>query len=129
MRRAVPQKHPCAVLQNRDEPAAAHRRRKILLRILTLLLVATCVGWVLNRTTARLNEDTQPAGFGRGVLHGALMPLAFPNLLVGRDVNIYALNNAGRTYKLGYTLGVNGCGLIFFGFLFWRVSRWRKRSA
>lgn len=116
-------------MQNRAEPTAARRRRKILLRILTLLLVAAGVGWVLNRTTARLNEGTQPAGFGRGVLHGAMMPLALPNLLVGRDVNIYALNNSGRIYKLGYTVGVNGCGLIFFGFFFWRVSRWRKRAA
>ena len=46
----------------------------------------------------------------RGVLHGALMPLAWPNLLLGRDVTIYATDNTGRLYKLGYTLGVNGCG-------------------
>ena len=129
MRRAAPQKHPSAVLQNRDEPSAARRRQKILWRLFTLLLAATCVGWVLNRTAARLNEGSRTAGFGRGLLHGAMMPLALPNLLIGHDVTIYSPNNTGRTYKLGYTLGVNGCGLIFFGFFFWRVSRWRKRAA
>jgi len=56
------------------------------------------------------------------------MPCALPNLLVGNDVAIYAENNTGRTYKLGYTVGVNGCGAIFFGIFFWRVNRWRKRS-
>jgi hypothetical protein len=27
---------------------------------------------------------------------------------------------------LGYTCGVNACGAIFFGWFFWRVSKWRK---
>lgn len=56
------------------------------------------------------------------------MPGALPNLLVGNDIPIYAANNTGRTYKLGYTCGVNACGAIFFGLFFWRVSRWRKRA-
>lgn len=56
------------------------------------------------------------------------MPLALPNLAVGNDIIIYAPNNVGRLYKLGYTIGVNGCGLIFFGFLFWRLSRWRRAA-
>ena len=56
------------------------------------------------------------------------MPMAMPNLLVGRDVSIYSTRNTGLKYKLGYTVGVNGCGAIFFGVLFWRFSRWRKRA-
>ncbi|MDB6067131.1 MAG: hypothetical protein JWR26_3339 [Pedosphaera sp.] len=101
--------------------------RKILLRILSFLLVAVIIGCVTSFFTNMTNKDPGPAGFGRGILHGALMPCALPNLLVGRDVTIYALNNTGRTYKLGYTVGVNGCGAIFFGVFFWRVNRWRKR--
>jgi hypothetical protein len=57
------------------------------------------------------------------------MPLALPNLLVGHDVAIYAADNTGRTYKLGYTLGVNLCGLLFFGLFFWRVRRWRRGAS
>jgi hypothetical protein len=45
---------------------------------------------------------------------------------VGQDVSIYQTDNTGRTYKLGYTLGVNACGLIFFSIFFWRLSRLRR---
>lgn len=73
-----------------------------------------------------LEASSRPAGFWRGVLQGALMPAALPNLLVGSDVTIYAQNNVGVIYKLGYTMGVNTCGALFFGMFFWRISRWRK---
>ena len=81
--------------------------------------------------TALLNRPVplkQTAGFGRGVLDGALMPGALPPLLLGRDVTIYAMNNSGRLYKLGYTVGVNGCGALFFGIIYWRFIRWRKQA-
>src|ERR1051326_8725271 len=54
------------------------------------------------------------------------MPMAMPSLLVGRDVMIYAENNTGRTYKLGYTAAVNACGAIFFGYAFWRWKRLKE---
>ena len=67
------------------------------------------------------------AGFRRGLVQGALMPMALPNLIVGNDVTIYSQNNTGLTYKLGYTAGVNACGAVFFGLFFWRVNRWRRK--
>ena len=73
--------------------------------------------------------DKTPAGFSRGIAHGALMPLAMPQLLFGKDVAIYASENSGRYYKLGYTLGVNACGAVFFGFAYWRWNRWRRAAA
>lgn len=73
------------------------------------------------------NHTNGPAGFSRGIVHGALMPAALPRLLIGQDVSIYAPENTGRTYKLGYTVGVNGCGAIFFGINFWRLNRWRGK--
>ncbi len=81
----------------------------------------------MRHASSALEKRTEPAGFLRGALQGALMPCALPNLIVGNDVTIYAANNTGRTYKLGYTCGVNACGAFFFGFFFWRVNRWRKR--
>jgi hypothetical protein len=107
-------------------PRAISSRRKILKRVLSFLIVAACVGILVRHTSATLSKSTAPAGFVRGMLQGALMPGALPNLLVGNDVTIYAANNTGLTYKLGYTFGVNACGAIFFGFFFWRVGRWRK---
>ncbi len=72
---------------------------------------------------ARRNDPDRPSGFLWGFLHGALMPTTLPALVLGKDVTIYAPHNSGRTYKLGYTMGVNGCGLIFFGILFWTPKR------
>ncbi len=99
---------------------------RLLTRLVVILIVAFAIGAVLNRISVSLAHSTSPAGFPRGVLQGALMPMALPNLLVGRDVMIYSEHNTGVPYKLGYTSGVNGCGAIFFGFLFWRVTRWRR---
>ncbi|MGI8967288.1 MAG: hypothetical protein ACR2H1_14550 [Limisphaerales bacterium] len=119
---------PAAMIETKTSRSSAARFFNLFKRILILLIIATLIGWLLNRTASRFQNGTQPAGFARGVLHGALMPLALPNLLVGQDVTIYAVNNTGRTYKLGYTTGVNGCGAIFFGFFFWRVNRWKKKK-
>ena len=92
-----------------------------------IILLAFLIGFVLQRSAEAANRGNHPAGFGRGLLHGALMPMALPNLLIGKDVPIYALNNTGIPYKLGYTAGVNACGAIFFGCFFWRWSRIRRR--
>ncbi len=98
-------------------------------RVFFLVVLGCAIGWTLNRTAAHFEKSTEPAGFLRGVAQGALMPIALPNLVFGHDVVIYAAQNTGRTYKIGYTLGVNGCGLIFFGFFFWRIRRLRRARA
>jgi hypothetical protein len=108
---------------------AVRRFVRVLVRLVLILLLAAMIGTLLNRCSAALERTARPAGFARGVLQGALMPMSMPNLLVGRDVVIYSQNNTGVSYKLGYTTGVNGCGLIFFGVFFWRVNRWRNRFA
>jgi hypothetical protein len=110
------------------EPAAP-RWLKIVGRVIGIAVMAIAVGWALNRIGNSIRESPKPAGFARGVLQGALMPMAMPNLLVGKDVVIYAENNTGVNYKLGYTAGVNGCGAIFFGFFFWRLRRLKKWAA
>lgn len=109
------------------DSAPARPWRKISVRIATVLAAALLVGVAEHQISAALNRSAQPAGFARGMLQGALMPCAFPNLLVGNDVVIYSQNNTGIRYKLGYTCGVNACGAFFFGFFFWRLNRWRKR--
>lgn len=103
----------------------------MLARLLMIAAVAGSVFWLVQRSSERLDRSTEPAGFTRGLVHGALMPMALPNLLFGRDVTIYAPSNTGRFYKLGYTAGVNVCGLIFFSLSMWRIRRlrneWRGR--
>ncbi|MEW6306394.1 MAG: hypothetical protein AB1705_23255 [Verrucomicrobiota bacterium] len=92
------------------------------------LAIATVSTWMFH-SPAVSGTVQAPAGFGRGVVHGAMMPATLPYLLLGRDVPIYAEHNSGRFYKLGYTAGVNVCGAVFFGFFYWRLSRWRKNRA
>jgi hypothetical protein len=91
--------------------------------VLVAVVLSGALGWVMSAS----NHTNGPAGFSRGIVHGALMPAALPRLLIGQDVSIYAPENTGRTYKLGYTVGVNGCGAIFFGINFWRLNRWRGK--
>ena len=121
-----------AIQEMKDNTAAkpntptARGSWRILLRLMMLLVVAFSIGAGLNRLGAALDRVGHPAGFPRGVVQGALMPMALPNLLFGKDVTIYSANNTGVGYKLGYTTGVNVCGAIFFGFFFVRLNRWRK---
>ncbi|HEY6170574.1 MAG TPA: hypothetical protein VI454_21245 [Verrucomicrobiae bacterium] len=90
--------------------------------------MAALMGWAMDASARRARPD-QPAGFWWGFVHGALMPAALPALFVGKDVTIYAPHNSGRSYKLGYTMGVNGCGALFFGLCFWRPRKSRPSSA
>ena len=109
-----------------DKGGGPRRLWAVLKRVIFLVALGCAIGWTLNRTEAHFEKSAEPAGFGRGLVQGALMPIALPNLVFGHDVVIYAAHNTGRTYKIGYTLGVNGCGLIFFGFFFWRIRRLRR---
>lgn len=91
-------------------------------RLLATAGVALAIAWTCGaamRADARL---ATPPGLFRGMLHGAMMPVAWPTLLVGHDQDIYAVRNDGRPYRLGYSLGVNLSGLIFFGWLFLSVG-------
>ena len=100
---------------------------RIFLRLVSIVATASLVGWLLNGSAVKTESpDGNPAGFKLGMMHGAMMPCAMPNLMMGKDVVIYAPRNNGRMYKLGYTVGVNACGAFFFGLFFWRVNRLRK---
>jgi len=111
-----------------EKRSVGARILRVVQRLAVVVLVGLAIGWTMNRLAATLDRRTEPAGFVRGVIQGALMPIALPNLAFGHDVPIYAAHNTGRTYKLGYTIGVNTCGLIFFGCFFWRVRRLRARG-
>ena len=108
--------------------SVVERGRRIAAQCLVLLLVALGIGISLKHLSVTLEHAGRPAGFTRGLLQGALMPMSLPNLLAGQDITIYSQNNTGVSYKLGYTTGVNGCGAIFFGVFFWRVNRWKGKA-
>jgi hypothetical protein len=92
----------------------------IIRKIITVAVVTVIFGWLYGWASPWAFVNTRPAGFAFGLLHGAMMPLSLPSLVVGKDVPIYDENNLGRFYKIGYICGVNICGLVFIGPLFWR---------
>lgn len=87
----------------------------VAMTVLTIVL-AVMQGWA----APRFYKPESTAGFNMGLLEGALMPAALPGLLTGHDLPIYAPNNSGRPYNIGYILGINTCGTLFFGIAFWR---------
>ena len=107
-------------------------RRMTKLQFLIIKFVAmTVFVWVLAdlqgwASKSSYNPENQ-ANFKMGIVHGILMPAAFPGLMFGHDLPIYAPNNTGRNYKIGYILGINTCGTIFFAIAFWhpRGLKWK----
>ncbi len=89
--------------------------------------MAILLGFLADFAATRNNEE-HPAGLAWGMVHGALMPTTLPALIMGKDVTIYAPHNQGRVYKIGYALGVNVCGLLFFGALFWNPGGKRQEK-
>jgi len=96
-------------------PARLHLRKAA-----TLAIVTVAFGWLYSWASPWAFSQNRPVGFSYGLLHGAMMPLSLPSLVIGRDVPIYDANNSGRIYKIGYVCGVDICGLVFIGPLFWR---------
>ena len=107
--------------------ATWHRGR--VLPALRFLAVALLLGWFYGWAEPRFYPKEKRVGFGYGLMHGALMPMALPALVMGQEVSIYHEANTGRTYKLGYIVGINLCGLVVFGSLFWRPARPEKAPA
>lgn len=92
--------------------------KTVLISVFVAILVYL-QGWA---SKSSYNPDNQ-ADFKIGIVHGILMPAAFPGLLFGQDLPIYAPDNSGRNYKIGYILGINTCGTVFFGLAYWGMGR------
>lgn len=102
--------------------------KKLISKAAILVTVGIIFGWVYAWASPRVFPRDVRAGFGLGIAHGALMPMALPSLVIGKEVEIYAVNNSGRAYKLGYIMGINLCGLVFFGSAFWRPAKSSSRE-
>ena len=93
--------------------------RQQAIKIAALTLFSLALGFGYDRAALRTYAPERVAGFFTGMMHGALMPAALPTLVFGKDLPIYALNNVGRGYNIGFILGLNTCGTLFFGIAFW----------
>ena len=110
----------------------SHRRtswvKRLAVKIATLVILGLLLGFGYDWAAPRLYGPERVTGFPLGVMHGALMPVALPSLLMGNDVPIYTTSPAGRTYKLGYIAGINLCGLLFFGAAFRQPKQREQQS-
>jgi hypothetical protein len=97
--------------------------KEVTVKIVILVLLGVLLGLGHGWAATRLYSPTRIAGFHTGVVEGALMPAAMPSLLMGKDLPIYAPNNTGRGYNIGFLLGINMCGTLFFGIAFWRPRK------
>jgi hypothetical protein len=88
-----------------------------------MIVVCVGLGGFYSWAAPRAHPPDTRFGMDYGLLHGAMMPMAMPSLLMGNDVSIYAENNTGRPYKIGYIMGINLCGALFFGSMFFRSNR------
>jgi hypothetical protein len=113
-----------------EEPKSTWRywMRKVLLVKLRLVIAGILLGYVYAWASPLVYPKDRPLGFLFGVAHGGLMPMAMPSLIIGKDVEIFAHNNNGRFYKLGYICGINACGLLFFGFGFGGLPKARAKT-
>jgi hypothetical protein len=99
------------------------RKKELVVKFVVLTLFTAVLGFAQGWATTRYYKPDQMPGFRMGLLHGFLMPAALPTLVMGHDLPIYATNNQGPPYKIGYIIGLNSCGTIFFGISFVRFRR------
>ena len=95
----------------------------VLAKLAIMTVLGLALGLAQGWAAARTYKPDHVAGFHTGLLHGLLMPAALPGLLLGQKLPIYAPNNSGNTYEIGYIFGINTCGFIFFGMDFWKRQR------
>jgi hypothetical protein len=97
--------------------------KEVTVKIVILVSLGLLLGFGHGWASSRFYRPECVAGFHTGVIQGMLMPAALPALLLGKDLPIYAPHNSGRGYNIGFLLGVNTCGVVFFGIAFWRPRK------
>ena len=97
--------------------------RQQAIKIAALTLFSLALGFGYDRATRRSYGPEHAADFFTGMMHGAFMPAALPTLVFGKELPIYAPNNVGRGYNIGFILGLNTCGTLFFGIAFWHPKK------
>lgn len=99
----------------------------IIFKFVVMSLFVALLAWLQGWAAKSSYNPENCADFKMGFLHGALLPAAFPALIMGHNLPIYAPNNTGCNYKIGLLLGLNTCGTIFFGLAYWGIGSRPRR--
>lgn len=78
--------------------------RNLIYLLLVVVLITGCAD-VVQVDTCLIGEAS---GFWYGIWHGWIAAISFVISLFNDDVAIYAVNNTGAWYDLGFVLGVGG---------------------
>ncbi len=79
--------------------------------LLSMLAIIVFTGCARNEPVAQcLTGHTY--GFFGGLWHGFIAPFDFIGMLFDKDISMYAPNNNGGLYALGFLLGGGGWGVL-----------------
>jgi hypothetical protein len=81
----------------------------VLLFLIAILIVTGCA----NNEPVEKCLSGHTYGFFGGLWHGFIAPFDFIGMLFSKEITMYAQNNNGGLYALGFLLGSGGWG--FFG--------------
>lgn len=82
---------------------------RLLVMVVVILLMASCA----NKEVVDQCLTGHTYGFLGGLWHGFIAPFDLVGMLIYDDVTVFAQNNNGFGYALGFLLGSGGWG--FFG--------------
>jgi len=82
--------------------------KKVLFILLLLVFATSCAD---TETVSNCLEG-HAYGFWGGLWHGFIAPISFIGSLFSDDIAMYAINNNGNWYNLGFVVGA---GIIGFG--------------
>jgi hypothetical protein len=75
----------------------------LFLLVILVLLFSGCAEAI----EIQYDNSIEQVGFWSGLLHGLIAPISFVISLFNDSVAIYAVNNNGGWYNLGYLLGLS----------------------
>ena len=85
-----------------------HRLILLLVAVLFVVLVVSCA----NSETVDACLTGKKYGFWWGLWHGIIAPVDFVIMLFRDDITVYAQNNNGAWYALGFIIGSGGWGFL-----------------
>ncbi len=80
------------------------RRPWIFLALAALVLMITSCAQAVDY---EILIETEPYGFWNGLWHGIIAPISFIISLFKEEVVMYAVNNNGAWYNLGFLMGAS----------------------
>jgi hypothetical protein len=91
------------------KPTFKQKKLLVLLIVMSVIIVSGCA----NNESVKLCLTGHTYGFIGGLWHGFIAPFDFIGMLFNDKITMYAQNNNGGLYALGFLLGSGGWG--FFG--------------